>query len=105
MMADDYETTFTLELAPTEIWEALTRRMVDRDGEGAEEKHYVLPGFPSFVPQEGDGASCTVLEEEAGRLLRVRKDDDPCKGTEIVVTLESTKTAHRFVMFAFISSP
>lgn len=97
-MQDDYETTFIVELATAEVWEALTRQPLHAEGEAAEEKHYVLPGFPSFVPRKETGSSCTVLEEEVGRLLRVRKDDEPCAGTEIAVTLESTKTGTRITV-------
>ena len=51
-MEDDYKTTFVVELAPREVWEALTRRTADAPGGARDEVHYVLPGFPSFVPLE-----------------------------------------------------
>jgi hypothetical protein len=90
-MNDDFETTFVVELAPAEVWEALTRRTVVADGK----QHYVLPGFPSLVPLEVPGARCTPLEEKPERLLRVRKDHQPCEGTEIAVRLEQTGTGTR----------
>jgi hypothetical protein len=94
-MKDDFEATFVVDLAPDEVWEALTRRTVDGDDATSGEKHYVLPGFPSFPPLSVVGASCTTIEEEAGRLLRVKKDHHPCAGTEIAVRLEQAATGTR----------
>ena len=92
-MKDDYEVMFVVELAPKEVWDALTRQTIQADGEN--EIHYVLPGFPSFEPLEFSGASCSVVEIQAERLLRVKKDHHPCQGTEIAVTLEEAKTGTR----------
>ncbi len=92
-MSDEFEATFVVELAPAEVWEALTRRTVTRDGD--DEPHPVLPGFPSLPPLEVGGASGTVLERDPERLLRVRKDDHPCQGTEIAVRLERASTGTR----------
>jgi hypothetical protein len=90
-MKDDFEATFVVEMAPREVWEALTRRGVEADGA----RHYVLPGFPSLPPLEIPGARCTPIEVEEGRLLRVKKDDQPCAGTEIAVRLEQAGTGTR----------
>lgn len=89
-MKDDFEMTFVVELAPDTVWERLTERTID--GETAGEVHYVLAGFPSLVPLDLPGASCTPLEVEEGSLLRVRKDHHPCLGTEIAVRLEQVET-------------
>jgi len=96
-MKDDFEATFVVELAPEEVWEALTRRTVAGDGED-DAKHYVLPGFPSMPPLEIEGASCAVLEEDSGQLLRVKKDHHPCIGTEIAVRLEQAETGTRITV-------
>jgi len=88
---DDFEATFVVEIAPAEVWKALTRRVVEADGE----PHYVLPGFPSLVPLDLPGARCTPLEVEENRLLRVRKDHEPCAGTEIALRLEQAGTGTR----------
>ena len=72
-MKDAFEATLIVDLAPAEVWQALTRRTIGRDGNDSE-KHYVLPGFPSIPPLEIEGASCTVLEEQPERLLIVKKD-------------------------------
>ena len=92
-MSDEFEATFIVELAPADVWEALTRRSVSRDGD--DEPHAVLPGFPSLPPLEVGGASGTVLERDPERLLRVRKDDHPCQGSEIAVRLERASTGTR----------
>jgi S1-C subfamily serine protease len=60
--------------------------------------HYVLPGFPSFEPLAVPGASCTPLEAEPSRLLRVRKDHHPCQGTEIAIQLEEVETGTRIAV-------
>lgn len=94
-MNDDFEATFVVDLAPDEVWEALTRRTVEAEPDGAGDVHYVLPGFPSFAALPHPGASCTLIEMDAGRLLRVKKDHEPCAGTEIAVRLEQAETGTR----------
>lgn len=93
-MKDDFETTFVVELAPREVWEAIARCAAEA-GAQAEGERYVLPGWPSFPPQERPGASCTLIEREPQRLLRVRKDHFPCAGTEIAIRLEQAATGTR----------
>ena len=94
-MEDGFEATFVVELETDQVWEALASR-TERNPETDDEVHYVLPGFPSFGGQQKvPGASCSLVEIEAGRLLRVRKDDHPCAGTEIAVTLEAVATGTR----------
>lgn len=94
-MKDGFEATFIVDLAPEEIWEALTSRTAGGESGSGEEVHYVLPGFPSFAPQTPAGACCTPIEQEPGRLLRVRKEHEPCAGTEIAVRLERAETGTR----------
>lgn len=96
-MKDDFEATFVVDLAADEVWDALTRRTVQGDG-GSDDVHYVLPGFPSFQPLPHPGASCTPIEVEPGRLLRVKKDHEPCAGTEIAVSLEAAATGTRITV-------
>ncbi len=93
-MKDDFEATFVVDLAPDEVWETLTSRTLEADAGGAG-VHYVLPGFPSFAALPLAGASCTLIEMEVGRLLRVKKDHEPCAGTEIAVRLEQAETGTR----------
>jgi hypothetical protein len=95
MKDDEFEATFVVDLAPVEVWETLTARTLEASAEGDGEVHYVLPGFPSFEPLPIPGASCTLVEMESERLLRVKKDHHPCAGTEIVVQLEQAETGTR----------
>lgn len=94
-MSDAFETTIIVEVDPEAVWKALTERTVEAE-QG--EAHPVLPGFPSFEPLPVPGASCTPLEIEPGRLLRVRKDHHPCKGTEIAIQLEQAGTGTRITV-------
>lgn len=94
-MKDEFEATFVVEMAQDDVWEALTRRTVEGEGDAKEEVHYVLAGFPSFPALDVPGASCTLIEMDAGRLLRVKKDHFPCAGTEIAVRLEQAETGTR----------
>ncbi len=95
-MKDEFEATFVVEMAPGAVWKALTERTLP--GEGGADVRYVLAGFPSLVPLDVPGASCTPLEVEAERLLRVRKDHEPCAGTEIAVRLEQEETGTRITV-------
>ena len=92
-MKDDFEATFVVDLAPDEVWETLTTRTVQAETGG--DVHYVLPGFPSFAALPLPGAGCPLIEMEPGRLLRVKKDHQPCAGTEIAVRLEQAETGTR----------
>jgi len=95
-VSDDFETTFVVEAAPAEVWQALTERTLPAaEGDSPDQLHYVLPGFPSMTPLPVVGASCTPLEVEPERLLRVRKDHHPCQGTEIAVRLEHAESGTR----------
>lgn len=49
-----------------------------------------IPAFPS---PDGGGCEATVLESKPQRLLRVRKDDMPCAGTEIEIRIEPATAA------------
>ncbi len=87
-MTDDFEKTFVVEIAPADVWQRLIDRTMTVDGQ----THYVLPGFPSMEPLPIDGASCSPIEVEPERLLRLSKDHWPCAGTEIIVELESVES-------------
>ena len=93
-MSDEFKTTITIEVAPAAVWKALTERTV----EGDDGVHYVLAGFPSFQPLPIPGASFTELEVEPGKLLRVRKDHEPCKGSEVAVQLEKADTGTKLTI-------
>jgi hypothetical protein len=86
MNPDHFEATFVLAIDRDTAWKRLTERSVERDDA---KEHYWLPGFDSAV---------SVTEAEPGTCLRVTKDDEPCAGTDIVVTLESSDTGTRITV-------
>lgn len=93
-MKDRFEATFTVDLAPAEVWAAIARRTVGapeetRGGDAAVGEQVWLPGF--------DGTAA-VLESAPNKALRVRKDTMPCEGTEIAVTLEAQGTGTRITI-------
>jgi len=96
-MSDAFKATVVVEVAPAEVWKALTERTLEA-AEGEGESHYVLPGFPSFEPIPMEGASFTPLEVDPGRLLRVRKDHHPCQGTEVAIQLEQAETGTKITI-------
>jgi hypothetical protein len=80
---DGFRTTFVVDVAPEQAWAAVARPAPASSGAQAD---YHLPGFE---------ARCVALEVEPHRLLRVRKDEEPCKGTEILVVLEAEGSGTR----------
>ena len=56
-MNDDFEATFVVDLAPSEVWETLTNRTIEPD---KGEVHYVLPGFPSSIGAMSSSAALTT---------------------------------------------
>ncbi len=84
---DGFKTTFTVDLAPEQVWDAVARPAPGSTTEPAAAYH--LPGFE---------ARCVPIEVDPGRVLRVRKDEEPCKGTEIVVVLEAEGSGTRITV-------
>ncbi|MBS05364.1 MAG: hypothetical protein CMQ24_22060 [Gammaproteobacteria bacterium] len=79
---DGFRRSFVVDLDASDVWSAIARPATDTDDALA----FHLPGFE---------ANCTGFEVDVSRLLRVRKAEEPCKGTEIVVQLEATDTGTR----------
>jgi hypothetical protein len=75
MTHDRFEATFRLRIDRQAAWQRLTTT------EGG-----WLPGFDS---------TATVVEAVAPERLHVTKDEEPCAGTDIVVTLEDDDTGTR----------
>ena len=75
MNPDRFEATFVLSIDRGAAWKRLTEHPAESTGD---ERRYWLPGFD---------AAATVIEEKPEAQLRVTKDEQPCAGTEIVVTL------------------
>lgn len=79
---DGFEATFRIRMDRSSAWQRLT---------GAEEPvgtgdHIWLAGFDSMV---------TVVEADPKEHLRASKDDEPCAGTDILVTLADDASGTR----------
>lgn len=76
-MSRAFESVFDVERPLHAVWEAC--RLATDDAPPA----CRIPGFPSLDGQPGCAA--TVIDSAPQQLLRVRKDDEPCAGTEIAI--------------------
>ena len=85
MTGEGFEATFSIEVRRGLAWLRLTETPSDPDVEG----HLWLPGFDSSV---------TVVDSDPHHRLRATKDEEPCAGTEIVVTLEDHATGTRILV-------
>ena len=78
MAPDRFEATFVLTVDRSTAWS----RLVDQPDRW-------LPGFDSAV---------TVVEQAEAECLHVTKDDEPCAGTEILITLEDAERGTRITV-------
>jgi hypothetical protein len=81
-MKDGFKATFSVEVAPEEVWPALARKTED-PGQSAIDSPI---GTQVWLP--GYEMTGELLDVIPGRRLLLRKDAEPCKGTEILITLE-----------------
>ena len=92
---DGFEVTFVVEVPRAEAWDRLANAKPAFEGLGsAREGQWWIPGVE---------APADELEVREKELLRARKAMEPCKGTEIVITMtdEDTGTRIRFVQTGF----
>jgi hypothetical protein len=82
MTTDRFHASFRLRIDRDTAWHRLTAEEAGSDVPA----HLWLPGFDSQV---------TVVDAAAPDRLRATKDDEPCAGTDIVVTLEDEDTGTR----------
>ena len=82
-MKDEFRATFSVEIAPERVWPELARDTQDH-GRSAIES---APGTQVWLP--GWEMTGEVLKVVPGEQLLLRKDAQPCKGTEILITLEA----------------
>ena len=75
---DRFEAEFIVEQPLEQVWEKLQ--------EQNETEVAWLSAWPRFP---GFATTGEVVEEDAPRRVRVHKDSEPCKGSEIAVSLES----------------
>jgi uncharacterized protein YndB with AHSA1/START domain len=85
MTTDRFEATFRLRIDRATAWQRLTSRPLNQD-EHADNDRLWLPGFDS---------AATVIDAEAPNRLQATKDDQPCAGTDIAVTLTDEDTGTR----------
>jgi hypothetical protein len=86
MSSDHFEATFVLGIDRDTAWQRLTENPIDSPaGRG----QYWLPGFDS---------AATVTDEDSGRRLQLTKDDEPCAGTDITVTLDDAEGGTRITV-------
>ena len=78
-MSRAFESVFDVERPLHAVWEAC-RLPTDNAPPACR-----IPGFPSLDGQPGCAA--TVIDSAPQQSLRVRKDDEPCAGTEIAIHL------------------
>ena len=81
---DRYEAEFTIEKSQEEVWQALLE-------ENETENRF----FSAFPRMEGFDRTAEVIEVDAPRLIRATKVAEPCKDTEIAITLESVSNGTR----------
>jgi len=84
---DRFEAEFVVAKPLEKVWESLEKR---NDTEAA-----WLSAWPRMPGFEKTGE---IIEVEAPRFVRVRKDSEPCKGSEIAVTLESVDNGTRILV-------
>ena len=76
-----FEATFRLRIDRDTAWRRVTENATSDDGE-----HLWLPGFDSRA---------TIVDANPPGRLHATKDDEPCAGTDIVVTLEDDEIGVR----------
>lgn len=86
MSDDGFEATFVIRVSAAEAWEHLVAADAGRE---LEEEQVWLPGFQDVAE---------VVEVDRGRSLRARKLNQPCAGTEIVVTIEDEERGARITV-------
>ncbi len=78
---------FIIEKSPEEVWQQLQKEN--------ERELAWLSAFPRFPDSETTGK---VVESHAPRKLRVHKHSEPCKGTEIAISLEDADNGTRVLV-------
>ena len=73
---DHYEANVIVQRSPEEVWSSLEKQ---ENGE--------LAWLSAWPRMPGDESAGTVLSVEPLQCIRVHKDSEPCKDTEIILTL------------------
>ncbi len=73
---DGFERTFVVDVDPDAVWQAVARAAPATE---AGVRQYHIPGLE---------AVCSEIECKPGEFLRMKKEEEPCKGTEVIIALE-----------------
>lgn len=90
-MTAAFEAVFNIERPLHAVWEACRLPSESDPPRNRDASACRLPAFPSFDGQSGCAA--TVIESRPQQSLRLRKDDEPCRGTEIDIRIEPATAA------------
>lgn len=82
-LEDAFETSFTIDISPAEVWPLIARKPDDKSQSAADS----APGAQVWLP--GWEMTGEVLETAKNERLLLLKDAQPCKGTEILIELEA----------------
>lgn len=83
VLEDAFETTFSVEIAPAELWPLIARKPDDLSQSAADS----APGAQVWLP--GWEMTAQVIEAAKNERLLLVKDAQPCKGTEILIELKA----------------
>lgn len=84
---DRYEAEFVVDKSQEEVWQAL------------QVENEVEPVWLSAFPRmPGFDTTGTVIEVDPPRLARATKESEPCKDTEIAITLESVDNGTKVIV-------
>ncbi len=84
---DRFEAEFVIAKPLEEVWESLEKH-----------NHTEAAWLSAWPRMPGFEKTGEIIEVAAPRLVRVRKDSEPCKGSEIAVSLESVDNGVRIVV-------
>lgn len=98
---DAFATTFTISITPEEVWPKVALQVADKT-EGAAD---AAAGTQVWLP--GWEMTGEILDTVHGKKLSLRKDAQPCEGTEILIELEAegSGTRVRLVQSGFGTNP
>ncbi|HEX6423653.1 MAG TPA: hypothetical protein VFZ79_09250 [Acidimicrobiales bacterium] len=102
MTSERFEATFTLGIDRTTAWRRLTEHRVGGAGAGAGEGPAGTEAAGAEPPERcwlpGFDATATITDRADGSRLRATKDDEPCRGTDIVVSLTDAEEGTRITV-------
>lgn len=80
---DGFERSFVVDVDPQAVWDAIAQPTEPKADGTAQ---YDIPGLE---------AVCSAVEVDPGKLLRMKKEEEPCMGTEVIIALEDAGSGTR----------